>query len=207
MNDFITNSQFNLVSIVALFISALTFVVSTVYLIKRNSNFQSLSLSTAFVNDFNLNFFNETLIEKEKEISDLRKQLILKQSIENDILKTINSSKDKGKLDSFELVNDLKSKLINFNHSLPSNKFKILDDKGIFKVKLEHLHPSLNYQDRLLCSYFRLHLSLKEIAKLEGITYGTVRVYKHKIKQKIGLSHEESLTEYLCRIEVNKEVA
>ena len=115
MNDFITNSQFNLVSIVALFISALTFVVSTVYLIKRNSNFQSLSLSTAFVNDFNLNFFNETLIEKEKEISDLRKQLILKQSIENDILKTINSSKDKGKLDSFELVNDLKSKLIILN--------------------------------------------------------------------------------------------
>jgi len=206
MNDFINSSQFNLVSIVALFISLLTLVVSSLYLIKKDSNFPNLSLSSTFVND-NMSFFNETLIEKEKEISDLRKQLVLKQSIENNILKSINSSKENGKLDSYELVNDLKSKLINFNLSLPSNKLKVLDEKGIFQVKLEHLHPSLNYQDRLLCSYFRLHLSLKEIAALEGITYGTVRVYKHKIKQKIGLSHQESLTEYLCRIEVNKEVA
>ena len=79
-----------------------------------------------------------------------------------------------------------------------------LDDKGLFQKALEQFHPELSYQERILCSYFRLHLSSKEISVIEGITNGTVRVYKNKIKHKIGLNTEESLNEYLCNFSTNK---
>jgi DNA-binding CsgD family transcriptional regulator len=54
-----------------------------------------------------------------------------------------------------------------------------------------------------MCSYFKLHLKSKEIAQIESITNGTVRVYKNKIKHKIGLDTEKNLNDYLDNLVLN----
>jgi DNA-binding CsgD family transcriptional regulator len=158
-------------------------------------------------NEIDLNHYSEKLQKKDRQISDLQIKLELKKSFEDELIKTISEVESIENFDSKMIINELKTKLQNLNEidkkQLTRNS-TVFDDRGLFQKELENLHPELSYQERLLCSYFRLHLSSKEIAVIEGITNGTVRVYKNKIKHKIGLSQEESLNEYLCNLLVKK---
>jgi len=155
----------------------------------------------------NSNTIVQKLYSKEKLISDLQMKLDIKKTFEDDLLKTINQIEIDENSISNELIKEIRSKINNLNQI---DKKKIhknaigLEDKEIFQRTLERLHPDLTHQELILCSYFRMHLSSKEIGLIEGITSGTVRVYKNKIKNKIGLSHEERLNEYLCGITTKK---
>lgn len=207
MNDFFNNSLFNIISIVALFTSVLTLVLSTNYILKKKVEFQNPELTSPRSVNLNSNQFNDKLKSKEKIISDLRTKLELKKSFEDELIKTIYEVEAKENFDSKDLLNELKLKLQNLSEIDKKQIVKnstALDDKGLFQKALEQFHPELSYQERILCSYFRLHLSSKEISVIEGITNGTVRVYKNKIKHKIGLNTEESLNEYLCNFSTNK---
>jgi DNA-binding CsgD family transcriptional regulator len=207
MNDFFNNSLFNIISIVALFTSVLTLVISTNYILKKKVEFQNPELTSPRSVNLNSNEFNDKLKSKEKIISDLRTKLELKKSFEDELIKTIYEVEAKENFDSKDLLNELKLKLQNLSEIDKKQIVKnstALDDKGLFQKALEQFHPELSYQERILCSYFRLHLSSKEISVIEGITNGTVRVYKNKIKHKIGLNTEESLNEYLCNFTTNK---
>ena len=209
MNDFFTHSLFNLVSIVALFISVITLVISTSYIIKKKISFQSSGIMPSKEFKSDVNQFNDKLKSKEKVISDLKTKLELKKSFEDELIKTIYEVEAKENFNSKELLNELKLKLQNLSEIDKKQLVKnstALDDKGMFQRELERLHPELSFQERTLCTYFRLHLSSKEIAVIEGITSGTVRVYKNKIKHKMGLNSEESLNEYLCNLS-NKKAA
>jgi DNA-binding CsgD family transcriptional regulator len=209
MNDFFTHSLFNLVSIVALFISVITLVISTSYIFKKRIAFQNTDVLPAKEFKSDVNQFNDKLRSKEKVISDLKTKLELKKSFEDELIKTIYEVESKENFNSKELLNELKLKLQNLSEIDKKQLVKnstALDDKGMFQRELERLHPELSYQERTLCTYFRLHLSSKEIAVIEGITNGTVRVYKNKIKHKIGLNQEESLNQYLCNLS-NKKAA
>jgi len=62
--------------------------------------------------------------------------------------------------------------------------------------------PELNKKEVRLCYYFKLNFSSKEISNLEGLTDGSVRVYKTKIKTKMKVPASNSLTTFLRSIEV-----
>lgn len=207
MNDFFTHSLFNLVSIVALFISVITLVISTTYIFKKRMIFENSNMTPSKVIKSDLNQFNDKIRSKEKVISDLKTKLELKKSFENELIKTIYEVESNDGYDTKVLLNELKLKLQNLTEIDKKQIVKnstALDDKGLFQKELERIHPELSFQERTLCTYFRLHLSSKEIAVIEGITNGTVRVYKNKIKHKMGLSAEESLNEYLCNLSQKK---
>ena len=74
-------------------------------------------------------------------------------------------------------------------------------DQRDFDATLKQLYPQLSSQEIRLCTYFRLNLGSKEISMIEGsITPGSVRVYKNKIKNKIGLTAEDNLNDFLRAI-------
>ncbi|KXH85890.1 helix-turn-helix transcriptional regulator [Chryseobacterium kwangjuense] len=50
--------------------------------------------------------------------------------------------------------------------------------------------PFLTTQEKKFCVYYKLNLSSKEISLLEGVTEGTVRVYKTRIKNKMGIDND-----------------
>jgi DNA-binding CsgD family transcriptional regulator len=207
MNDFFTDSIFNLISIIALLISITTLIISTSYILKKKIAFQGSENVQTRGFKTNTDQNHDKLRSKEKVISDLRTKLELKQSFEDDLIKTIYAVESKEDFNAKVLLNELKLKLQNLSEIDKKQIVKnstALDDKGLFQKELERLHPELNFQERTLCTYFRLHLSSKEIAVIEGITNGTVRVYKNKIKHKMGLNAEESLNEYLCNLSSNK---
>ncbi|WP_242203292.1 helix-turn-helix and ligand-binding sensor domain-containing protein [Aestuariivivens insulae] len=72
-------------------------------------------------------------------------------------------------------------------------------DKDFLK-KVKTQHPSLTTNDLRLCAYLRLNLSSKEIAPLLNISARSVEVKRYRLRKKMELSHESSLTDYILEI-------
>jgi len=72
-------------------------------------------------------------------------------------------------------------------------------DKDFIK-KIKAIHPSLTPNDLRLCAYLRLNLSSKEIAPLLNISPRSVEVKRYRLRKKMNLAHEESLTNYILEM-------
>jgi DNA-binding CsgD family transcriptional regulator len=76
--------------------------------------------------------------------------------------------------------------------------FNNADKDFLKKIKAEH--PSLTSNDLRLCAYLRLNLSSKEIAPLLNISPRSVEVKRYRLRKKMNLPHESSLTNYILEI-------
>ena len=72
-------------------------------------------------------------------------------------------------------------------------------DKDFLK-KIKSLHPDLTPNDLRLCAYLRLNLSSKEIAPLLNISPRSVEVKRYRLRKKMNLEHDDSLTNYILEI-------
>ena len=72
-------------------------------------------------------------------------------------------------------------------------------DKDFLK-KVKQKHPSLTSNDLKLCAYLRLNLSSKEIAPLLNISPRSVEVKRYRLRKKMQLQRESSLTDYILEI-------
>jgi len=72
-------------------------------------------------------------------------------------------------------------------------------DKDFLK-KVKMYHPELTSNDLKLCAYLRLNLSSKEIAPLLNISSRSVEVKRYRLRKKMNLPHETSLTNYILEI-------
>ncbi|MFC4720884.1 triple tyrosine motif-containing protein [Geojedonia litorea] len=72
-------------------------------------------------------------------------------------------------------------------------------DKDFLK-KIKSQHPALTPNDLRLCAYLRLNLSSKEIAPLLNISPRSVEVKRYRLRKKMNLEHDESLTNYILEI-------
>ena len=72
-------------------------------------------------------------------------------------------------------------------------------DKDFLK-KIKAKHPKLTPNDLRLCAYLRLNLSSKEIAPLLNISPRSVEVKRYRLRKKMELPHESSLTNYILEI-------
>lgn len=69
-------------------------------------------------------------------------------------------------------------------------------DKDFLK-KIKSKHQSLTHNDLRLCAYLRLNLSSKEIAPLLNISPRSVEVKRYRLRKKMNLDRETSLTDYI----------
>lgn len=122
-------------------------------------------------------------------------------------LRKIKKAKD---IDTEQMLRDLMFKLNNLMQIDKRNNDLINEsstENRLFLEKLAAKYPDLTKKELGLCTYFRMKLSSKEISSLEDTTTGTVRVYKTKIKNKLGLGREEDLTAFLnSNFFVEKEI-
>lgn len=63
-----------------------------------------------------------------------------------------------------------------------------------FFQKLDETFPNLTKKERELCVMIKLNLSNKEIAVIRGISPSSVKVTKNRLKKKLGIDKDESLT-------------
>ena len=69
-----------------------------------------------------------------------------------------------------------------------------------FLKKMKELHHLLTPNDLKLCVYLRLNLSSKEIAPMLNIAPQSVEIKRFRLRKKIGLNHEENLTDYILSV-------
>jgi AraC family chitin signaling transcriptional activator len=72
-------------------------------------------------------------------------------------------------------------------------------DKDFLKL-IKEKHPALTPNDLRLCAYLRLNLASKEIAPLLNISPRSVEVKRYRLRKKMDLPHESSLTNYILEV-------
>jgi DNA-binding CsgD family transcriptional regulator len=72
-------------------------------------------------------------------------------------------------------------------------------DKDFLKI-IKDKHSALTPNDLRLCAYLRLNLSSKEIAPLLNISTRSVEVKRYRLRKKMNLPREASLTNYILEI-------
>ncbi|MBJ6118679.1 hypothetical protein JAO76_10775 [Pontibacter sp. BT310] len=68
-----------------------------------------------------------------------------------------------------------------------------------FLKRLSHDYPDLTHKDLKMCAYLRLNLSSKEIASLLKLSLRGVETSRYRIRKKMNLDQEASLTESILR--------
>lgn len=122
-----------------------------------------------------------------------------------------------------ELLTNIKEEIVTLKKTLGTqypNKYydklvKLLDenissedDWQVFQTNFDRIHenffrnlhtkyPELTANDLRFCAYLRLNLSTKDIAHLMNISPKGVEVARYRIRKKIGIPSEKSLTEFL----------
>jgi len=63
--------------------------------------------------------------------------------------------------------------------------------------RLSRQYPNLTLADKKMCAYLKMDLTSKEIAPLLNITVRSVEMTRYRLRKKLGLGHEDNLTEFL----------
>ena len=162
--------------------------------------------------------------EKDFKLKSLAKEKELMQSRNNQLKIEIESktrelaSSTMNIIKKNELLSSLKIELIKGEEKGIKNVIRIIDkninnkgdwqmfieafnnaDKDFIK-KIKSLHNSLTPNDLKLCAYLRLNLSSKEIAPLLNISPRSVEVKRYRLRKKMNLEHNDSLTDYILGI-------
>ncbi|WP_299124872.1 triple tyrosine motif-containing protein [uncultured Winogradskyella sp.] len=131
---------------------------------------------------------------KNRELGTATMNLVKRNELLNNIKEELSRTKS---IDGIKGV----IKLVNSNLNDTSD-WKLFEeafnnvDKDFMK-KIKTLHPSITPNDLRLCAYLRLNLSSKEIAPLLNISHKSVEVKRYRLRKKMGLNHDQSLSNYI----------
>jgi hypothetical protein len=213
MASIISFSVYELFTFLSFFFSIASLIILTYILVRKRkiiqiAKKQSIQKSQikSSQNEIKL---QEILQKKDRELKELKLGLLKFKEVETFFLRELASFEKSGDTDYAALLMRLKNQVALGYNDLKTDELKEVNPKKEvenvnFSATLRKKHPFLTDQEIGLCNYFRLNMPSKEIASIEGITDGTVRVYKNKIKNKIGLSQMDSLNEYLVNIQIKK---
>lgn len=70
---------------------------------------------------------------------------------------------------------------------------------GKFITRLKEKFPELTPQEIKFSAYIRMNLNTKEIANLLGISVRGVEIGRYRVRKKLGLSRQDSLSDFLLR--------
>jgi DNA-binding CsgD family transcriptional regulator len=146
---------------------------------------------------FNNDKLRQDIENKNRELGISTMSLIKKNEFLNNIKKELLKVQDNKNLKQVIKIIDR-----NLNNTDDWHAFEEAfnnADKDFLK-KIKSTHPSLTSNDLRLCAYLRLNLSSKEIAPLLNISARSVEVKRYRLRKKMNLEHDDSLTDYILKI-------
>lgn len=124
-------------------------------------------------------------IAKQSEMIDSIQQILDKES---------DISQLKSKIKKSIKINALnKNEWESFEHNL-------MQSNEDFVHKLSNKYPILTSKDIKLCIYLKMNLSSKEIAPLMNISFRGVELHRYRLRKKLQLNSEESLSKFMINI-------
>ncbi|MEN3323684.1 triple tyrosine motif-containing protein [Mariniflexile soesokkakense] len=146
---------------------------------------------------FNNDKLRQDIESKNRELGISTMSLIKKNEFLNNIKKELQKAQEDKNLKQVIKIIDR-----NLNNTDDWHAFEEAfnnADKDFLK-KVKSTHPSLTSNDLRLCAYLRLNLSSKEIAPLLNISSRSVEVKRYRLRKKMNLEHDDSLTDYILEI-------
>ncbi|MGL2963589.1 histidine kinase [Flavobacterium sp. RSB2_4_14] len=111
------------------------------------------------------------------------------------ILKALERENDISNLRS-SIKKAIKINAINKNEWESFEK-NLLQSNEDFVQRLSKKYPILTSKDIKLCIYLKMNLSSKEIAPLMNISFRGVELHRYRLRKKIGLSPDDSLSKFM----------
>ena len=71
---------------------------------------------------------------------------------------------------------------------------------GSFYANLMKVHPDVTSVERRLCAFLKLNLETKEIAMIQNKSTRSIESSRYRLKKKLGLAENESLSKYLSNL-------
>ncbi len=153
---------------------------------KRDKIQQDLDIHYRKLTSFTLERLESN--EKVEEIATGVKHLILK-----------TSPRDK---DSVKALKDILTRLNGLKYNTQWNEFQYYFEQvhPLFYPNLDKMHPTLTAKDRRMCAFISLGMSTKEIASITFREVRSVESSRNRLRKKLNLSPEDSLSEYLINM-------
>lgn len=109
-----------------------------------------------------------------------------------------------------EKENDISSLKTNIKRTIKTNEVNkkewetfeknLIQSNEEFVQKITKKFPFLTAKDLKLCIYLKMNLSSKEIAPLLGISFRGVELHRYRLRKKLELTAEESLTKFMMNM-------
>ena len=155
---------------------------------KRDKIQQDLDIHNRKLTSFTLERLESN--EKVEYVSTGIKQLILK-----------TSPRDKA---SISVLKDILTRLNGLKYNSQWSEFQYYFEQvhPQFYPNLDKMHPGLTAKDRRLCAFISLGMSTKEIASITCREVRSVESSRNRLRKKINISPDTSLSEYLISLTV-----
>jgi len=156
-------------------------------------------------NEINIKKLSRELDFKSYELTLTIRYLIKKNEILTDLKDEVNEVKNKSSRSAPKSFNKidriikkgLETQTRDWKHALDNLK---LSQQEFFK-RLKEKYPELTPYDLRLCSYLRMNFMTKEIAQLLNISTRGVEISRYRLRKKLRLKKEQSLSEFLIKEE------
>ncbi|WP_281228821.1 helix-turn-helix and ligand-binding sensor domain-containing protein [Flavobacterium aquiphilum] len=154
-------------------------------------------------NELNIQEYEKHILELELQTKSSEvagKSLsIAKQSemIEN-IQNILDTESDFNKLKS-EIKKAIKINAVN-KHEWEVFETNLNQINNEFITALSKKYPQLTSKDIKLCVYLKMNLSSKEIAPMMNISFRGVELHRYRLRKKLGLAQDETLSKFLLSI-------
>jgi DNA-binding CsgD family transcriptional regulator len=140
------------------------------------------------------------LEQKSRELSSHILHLMQKNETLEVVKKSITEMVNDEKRDQKKPLKHL-LQTINFSYSRDEywNEFRLIFDKvhPSFQVEMMRKHADLTASELRLLSLLKMNLSTSDISTLLGVTGDSLRVMRYRVKKKLGLGVDESLSAFV----------
>lgn len=139
---------------------------------------------------------------KKKELTTNVMYLMKKSEFIADISKKLQSIESKFQHDQERFLNNIISELDRnvSEETWLDFETRFQEVHSDFYKKLSEKFPSLTPNDLKLCAFLKLNLSSKDISSLTFQTLDTLKIARHRLRKKLGLSREDNLVNFLNQI-------
>ncbi|WP_271785356.1 tetratricopeptide repeat protein [Aquimarina algiphila] len=146
----------------------------------------------------------EQLEFKNKQLTSYTFNFQQKNEIINKIQNIVKHLDQVSSLEEKKLIQELK-KLAEENLSIDKNweNFRnyFEETKIGFHAKLKLKHENLKANDLKICSLIRLNLNIKETASILGISPGSLKTARYRLRKKLELNPKQEIIDYLISLE------
>lgn len=170
-------------------------------LMRRHAKEESL-LKDYEIADLKGRQLEQDIKHKTEELSNITMNVVRKNEILLDISDRLDklAQGDRSPADISRQISRIKALIReNISHDDDWRTFMHNFDAAYedFTKNLQSRHPGLTPTELRVCCYLKMGLSSKEIAPLFNISYRSVEMTRYRLRKKLGLTRENSLTDYL----------